>query len=116
MNASSPPALVNVSPPSIAAVSDRDPAMTSWSANTAIDSLRAELDEASEEYVITGHKIWTSYSDVADWCLLLARTDPDRSIGHKGLSMFIVPKERGDGHGFQLGQDKTDQEPGKDPL
>jgi len=36
---------------------------------------------------------------------VLARTDPDRSIGHRGLSMFIVPKERGDAHGFELTSD-----------
>src|SRR3954452_21726317 len=36
--------------------------------------------------------------------MLLARTDSDRSAGHKGLSLFIVPKERGEGHGFELTQ------------
>ena len=40
--------------------------------------------------MIHGHKIWTSYSDVADWCFLLARTDPDVPK-HKGLSAFAVP-------------------------
>ena len=40
-------------------------------------------------YVINGHKIWTSYSDVADWCLLLARTDPD-APRHRGLSAFVI--------------------------
>jgi alkylation response protein AidB-like acyl-CoA dehydrogenase len=39
--------------------------------------------------VIAGHKIWTSYSDVADWCLVLARTDKDVPK-HKGISAFIV--------------------------
>jgi (2S)-methylsuccinyl-CoA dehydrogenase len=34
--------------------------------------------------------------------MLLVRTDPDRSKTHKGLSMFVVEKERGDGHGFEL--------------
>ena len=44
---------------------------------------------ATPEGVIHGHKVWTSYSDAADWCLLLARTDPD-APKHKGLSAFIV--------------------------
>jgi alkylation response protein AidB-like acyl-CoA dehydrogenase len=42
-----------------------------------------------DDYVISGHKIWTSYSDVADWCLLLARTDPS-APRHKGISGFVV--------------------------
>ena len=42
-----------------------------------------------DDYIISGHKIWTSYSDVADWCLLLARTDPD-APRHKGISAFVV--------------------------
>jgi alkylation response protein AidB-like acyl-CoA dehydrogenase len=42
-----------------------------------------------DEYVISGHKIWTSYSDVANWCLLLARTDQG-APRHKGISGFVV--------------------------
>jgi (2S)-methylsuccinyl-CoA dehydrogenase len=37
--------------------------------------------------------------------MVLARTDPDRSKGHRGLSILIVPKERADGEGFVLHQD-----------
>jgi alkylation response protein AidB-like acyl-CoA dehydrogenase len=42
-----------------------------------------------DEYVVRGHKIWTSYSDVADWCLLLARTDAG-APRHRGLSAFVI--------------------------
>ena len=44
--------------------------------------------------------------------LLLARTDTDRSLGHRGLSLFIAPKPRGDGHGFELVQEAADGAPG----
>jgi len=37
--------------------------------------------------------------------MLLARTDPDRSKTHRGLSLFIVPKPVGDAHGFMFTQD-----------
>jgi (2S)-methylsuccinyl-CoA dehydrogenase len=55
-------------------------------------------------WVINGVKTWCTFAARADVLALLARTDPDRSKGHRGLSLFIVPKERGDGHGFRLTQ------------
>jgi alkylation response protein AidB-like acyl-CoA dehydrogenase len=42
-----------------------------------------------DEYVINGHKVWTSHSDVADWCLLLARTDAE-APRHRGISAFVI--------------------------
>ena len=57
-------------------------------------------------YLINGVKTWCTFGARADVLMVLARTDPDRSIGHRGLSMFIVPKERGDAHGFELTSDE----------
>jgi (2S)-methylsuccinyl-CoA dehydrogenase len=37
--------------------------------------------------------------------MLLARTDPDRSAGHRGLSVFVVDKEPAPGHAFAFTQD-----------
>jgi (2S)-methylsuccinyl-CoA dehydrogenase len=55
-------------------------------------------------WLINGVKTWCTFGARADVLMLLARTDPDRSKTHRGLSMFVVPKPRGDGHGFELVQ------------
>ena len=50
-------------------------------------------------WVINGTKTWCTFAGRADVLMLLARTTPG-STNHKGLSVFIVPKPRSDGHSF----------------
>jgi (2S)-methylsuccinyl-CoA dehydrogenase len=55
-------------------------------------------------YVVNGVKTWCTFGARADALMLIARTDPDRSLTHRGLSLFVVPKPRGEGHGFEFTQ------------
>lgn len=58
-------------------------------------------------WLINGVKTWCTFAARADVLMVLARSNPDKSAGHRGLSMFIVPKPRGEGHGFSFVQEAT---------
>jgi (2S)-methylsuccinyl-CoA dehydrogenase len=55
-------------------------------------------------WLINGTKTWCTFAARADVLMLLARTDPDRSLAHRGLSLFLVEKHQGDSEGFVLVQ------------
>ncbi len=65
----------------------------------------AQKSDDGGAWVVNGVKTWCTFAARADVLMLLARTDPDRSKAHRGLSLFVVPKPRGEGHGFDFTQD-----------
>ena len=61
-------------------------------AGSDLAGLRTRGRIEGDEIVIDGHKIWSSYADIADWQELLIRTDPDAKP-HAGLSWVICPMD-----------------------
>jgi (2S)-methylsuccinyl-CoA dehydrogenase len=88
------------------AVAVTEPDYGSDVANIKVTATPAVGPNGEEGYVINGVKTWCTFGARADALALLARTDPDRSKAHRGLSLFIVPKPRGEGHGFVFTQDQ----------
>lgn len=85
------------------AISVTEPNVGSDVASLTCRAERATV-EGKEGWVLSGAKSWCTFAGRADILALLARTDPDPAKGAKGLSLFIVPKERFRGHEFVVTQ------------
>ncbi|MEU6264171.1 acyl-CoA dehydrogenase family protein [Saccharopolyspora shandongensis] len=62
-------------------------------AGSDLAGVRTRAVREGDEYVLNGQKVWTSLAHVADWCFVLARTDPGSSR-HAGLSYLLVPMDQ----------------------
>ncbi len=58
-------------------------------AGSDLASLRTRAERSDAGWVVSGHKIWTSSAELADWMYLAVRTDPDLPR-HRGLSVMLV--------------------------
>lgn len=54
---------------------------------------------------LNGVKTWCTFAGRADLLMVLARTNPDLSQAHRGLSVFVVEKQRASGHSFDFQQE-----------
>ncbi len=61
-------------------------------AGSDLVALRTAARREGDVYLVNGSKIWTSYANHADFCILLVRSDPD-SKRHRGISVLLCPMD-----------------------
>ncbi|MFE9998230.1 acyl-CoA dehydrogenase family protein [Streptomyces avermitilis] len=62
-------------------------------AGSDLAGVRTAAARDGGSYRVTGQKIWTSLAHEADWCFVLARTEPG-SRRHHGLTFLLVPMDQ----------------------
>ena len=79
----------------MAAVAVTEPDYGSNVAGIKVTATPAEGSDGEPGYVVNGAKTWCTFGARADVLMLLARTDPDRSLTHRGLSSSSCPSRAG---------------------
>lgn len=75
--------------------------------NTGSDVAAVSLKATatSDGWLLNGSKTWCTFAGRSQLLVVLARSDPDPALGHRGLSLFLVEKPAFDGHEFVHRQD-----------
>ena len=66
-------------------------------AGSDVANIRCKATRADDGgWVINGTKMWCTFADQADYVILFARTSTDETKRHRGISAFLVEKNRGE--------------------
>ncbi|MGC2486185.1 MAG: acyl-CoA dehydrogenase family protein [Acidimicrobiales bacterium] len=77
-------------------------AVTEPDCGSDVASLTTSATRTDGGWLINGAKTWCTFAARANVLAVLARTDPDRSLAHRGLSLFLVEKPPSDSGGFAI--------------
>ena len=80
-------------------------AVTEPNYGSDVAGVRLKATPAEGGWVLNGAKTWCTFGGKAGLLMVLARTDPDPALAHRGLSMFLVEKPSPPGHAFEVSQD-----------
>jgi (2S)-methylsuccinyl-CoA dehydrogenase len=69
-----------------------------------VASLQLRGSRADGGWLLNGAKTWCTFAGKAGLIMAVVRTSPDKSLGHKGLSVLLVEKPSYDGHDFAYEQ------------
>ncbi len=69
-----------------------------------VASLALKGSRTAGGWLVNGAKTWCTFAGKAGVLMVVTRTHPDRSLGHKGLSILLVEKPSYDGHEFRFEQ------------
>ena len=78
-----------------------------------VASLALKGTRAAGGWLLNGAKTWCTFAAKAGVLMVVTRTDPDRSLGHKGLSVLLVEKPSCEGHEFDHVQERGGRLQGK---
>lgn len=79
-------------------------AVTEPDTGSDVAAMRLKATKCDGGWILDGAKTWCTMAGKAGLLLVLARSNPDTSLGHKGLSMFLVEKDSYEGHDFEYRQ------------
>ncbi|MHA7600335.1 acyl-CoA dehydrogenase family protein [Alicycliphilus sp. T452] len=80
-------------------------AMTEPDFGSDVAGLQLKAARAEGGWLLNGAKTWCTFAGKAGVLMVVARTDPDKAAGHRGLSLLLVEKPAFEGHEFAVAQE-----------